>query len=135
MSSHKTTFFYGLLLAVVGVAVGLVLASRLDLSAPSAAQTLTAPPPMNSAPLGGPVDASTFRNIAKAVSPAVVNIRSTSTRRTQELTEFFGGDDLLERFFGRGQGQGQGQGRQGRPREEQTQSAGTGFVISKDGMI
>jgi serine protease Do len=131
MSSHKTTFFYGLLLAIAGLAVGLVIASRLDLSPPSAAQTVTAAPPMNSAPLGGPVDASTFRNIAKSVSPAVVNIRSTSTRRTQELTEFFGGDDLLERFFGRG---GQG-GRQRQPREQETQSAGTGFVISKEGLI
>ncbi len=56
---------------------------------------------MNSAPLSGPVDASTFRNIAKAMSPAVVNIRSTSKQRAQEMTEFFGGgDDLLERFFG-----------------------------------
>jgi serine protease Do len=91
---------------------------------------------MNSAPLGGPVDATTFRNIAKAVSPAVVNIRSTSKRQVQEMTEFFGGgDDLLERFFGGGgRGQGQGQG-QGQPREQETQAAGTGFVISKDGFI
>ena len=39
---------------------------------------------MNSAPLSGPVDATTFRNIAKAVSPAVVNIRteSRSARRS-----------------------------------------------------
>ena len=60
---------------------------------------------MNSAPLSGPVDAATFRNIAKAMSPAVVNIRSTSKQRAQEMSEFFGGggggsDDLLERFFG-----------------------------------
>jgi serine protease Do len=94
---------------------------------------------MNSAPLGGPVDAATFRNIAKTVSPAVVNIRSTSKQRVQEMTEFFGGgDDLLERFFGgggRGQGPGQGQGQGGAPREQETQAAGTGFVISKDGYI
>jgi S1-C subfamily serine protease len=87
---------------------------------------------MNSAPLSGPVDASTFRNIAKAMSPAVVNIRSTSKQRAQEMTEFFGGgggnnDDLLERFFG---GQ-QGRPRQQRPREQETQAAGTGFVINK----
>ena len=90
---------------------------------------------MNSAPLSGPVDASTFRNIAKAMSPAVVNIRSTSKQRAQEMTEFFGGgggggnDDLLERFFG-GQGGGQQPAAQ-RPREQETQAAGTGFVISK----
>jgi serine protease Do len=49
------------------------------------------------------------------------------------MTEFFGGgggDDLLERFFG-----GQGGRQRQRPREQETQSAGTGFVISKDGFI
>jgi serine protease Do len=138
MSSRKTTLFYALLLAVASLAVGMVIASRLDLSPASSAQTITAPP-MNSAPLTGAVDAQTFRNIAKAVSPAVVNIRSTSKQRVQEMTEFFGGgsDDLLERFFGgRGQGQGQGQGQGERqPREQETQAAGTGFVISKEGFI
>ena len=90
MSTRKTTLFYALLIAVASVAVGMVIASRLDLSPASSAQTVAAPP-MNSAPLGGPVDAATFRNIAKAVSPAVVNIRSTSKQRVQEMTEFFGG--------------------------------------------
>jgi serine protease Do len=113
----------------------MVIASRLELTPASSAQTSgnLALPPMNSAPLSGPVDASTFRNIAKAVSPAVVNIRSTSRQRAQEMTEFFGGggDDLLERFFG---GQG-GRQQRPRPRDQETQSAGTGFVISRDGLI
>ncbi len=133
MSSRKTTLFYSLLIAVASLAVGMVIASRLDLSPASSAQTLVAPP-MNSAPLSGPVDAGTFRNIAKAISPAVVNIRSTSKQRAQEMTEFFGGnDDLLDRFFG-GQGRPQPQ-RPRQPREQETQAAGTGFVISKDGFI
>jgi serine protease Do len=135
MSTRKTTLFYALLLAVASLAVGMVIASRLDLSPASSAQTVVAPP-MNSAPLGGPIDAATFRTIAKGVSPSVVNIRSTSKQRVQEMTEFFGGggDDLLERFFGGGQGRGQGQG-QAPPSERETQAAGTGFVISKDGYI
>ena len=138
MSSRKTTLFYSLLIMVASLAVGMVIASRLELTPASSAQTAggtLAMPPMNSAPLSGPVDASTFRNIAKAVSPAVVNIRSTSRQRAQEMTEFFGGggDDLLERFFG-GQGGGR-QPQQRRPREQETQAAGTGFVISKDGYI
>ncbi len=138
MSSRKTTLFYALLIAVASLAVGMVIASRLDLSPTSSAQSM-AVPPMNSAPLSGPVDASTFRNIAKAMSPAVVNIRSTSKQRAQEMTEFFGGsDDLLERFFGGrgGGGQGGNGNRQPRqPREQETQAAGTGFVISRDGLI
>ncbi len=137
MSSRKTTLFYSLLIAVASLAVGMVIASRLDLSPASSAQTMAAPP-MNSAPLSGPVDAGTFRNIAKAMSPAVVNIRSTSKQRAQEMTEFFGGggggggDDLLDRFFG---GQGNRQQRPRQPREQETQAAGTGFVINKEGFI
>jgi len=135
MSTGKTTLFYSFLIMVASLAVGMVIASRLDLTPSSSAQSAAvAAPPMNSAPLSGPVDAGTFRNIAKAMSPAVVNIRSTSKQRAQEMTEFFGGggggggnDDLLERFFG---GQ-QGRPRQQRPREQETQAAGTGFVINK----
>jgi serine protease Do len=126
----------------------MVIASRLGLSPESSAQTLAAPG-MNSAPLGGPVDAGTFRNIAKSVSPAVVNIRTESKQRAQDLTDFFGGgsDDLFDRFFGGGGGggggqggggngspRGQGNGRQ-QPREQTVQSAGTGFIIDKAGFI
>jgi serine protease Do len=131
MSSRKTTLFYGLLIAVASLAVGMVLASRLDLSPASMAQPSLNVPAANSAPLGGPVDAATFRNIAKVVSPSVVNIRTESRQRSQELTDFFGGgggDDLLERFFG-------GQAPRGQRQPQITFSAGTGFIISKDGLI
>ncbi|MEQ1758146.1 MAG: Do family serine endopeptidase [Vicinamibacterales bacterium] len=137
MSSRKTTVFYGLLIAVASLAVGMVLASRLDLSPESSAQTVA--PRGNSAPLNGPVSATTFRDIAKLVSPAVVNIRTESRQRQQDLTEFFGGqggqgggDDLFERFFGGGQGRQQ---QQQRPREQVVQAAGTGFIIDKSGLI
>jgi serine protease Do len=149
--NRKTTLFYGILIATASLFVGMVLASRLDLSPASSAQTL-AVPPMNSAPLTGAIDASTFRNIAKAATPMVVNIRTEMKTKAQDLTDFFGGggapDDLFHRFFGdpgdnapppgrgRGQGQGQGQGQGGgRQREQTTRAAGTGFIISKDGLI
>ena len=99
MSTKKTTLFYAVLIVIASIAVGMVIASRLDLSPSSSAQTVTLPP-ANSAPLGGPIDASTFRNIAKSQSPVVVNIQTEARRRTRELTEFFGGDDFIERFFG-----------------------------------
>ncbi len=144
MSNRKTTFFYALLIAIASLAVGLVMASRLGLSPESAAQTVAAPP-MNSAPLTGPLTAMTFRDIAKTVSPAVVNIRTESRQRQQDLTDFFGGggggggDDLFERFFGGPPGQGQGGGGQGRPqqrpRDQVVQAAGTGFIIDKAGFI
>ena len=144
MSTRKTTLFYALLIAVASLAVGMVLASRLDLTPASSAQTTIAVPPMNSAPLTGAIDAATFRNIAKAAKPMVVNIQTEMKTKAQDLTDFFGGggspDDLFHRFFGTPgappDDQGSGQGRGGRrPREQTTHAAGTGFIISKDGFI
>src|SRR5512132_3179449 len=148
MSTRKTTLFYAVLIAVASLAVGMVIASRLDLTPTSSAQ-MVAMPAMNSTPISGSIDATTFRNIAKQAIPMVVNIRTESRQRTQDLTEFFGGggggDDLFQRFFGqpgpqdpRGQGQGQGQGRRPRsqrPQGQLSEGAGTGFVIDKSGYI
>lgn len=130
MSTRKITVFYALLIAVASLAVGMVLASRLDLAPHSDAQTMAAPP-MNSAPLNGPVDATTFRTIAKNSSPFVVNIRTRAKRKAPEMNEFFGGEDPFRQFFGLPQTP-----RQQRPRDQVVESAGTGFVISaKDGLI
>jgi serine protease Do len=147
MSTRKTTFFYTLLIAVASLAVGMVLASRLDLTPASSAQTMTLPP-MNSAPITGALSAETFRNIAKAATPSVVHIRTEMKVKGNDLTEFFGGrggqspDDLFHRFFGNPGGQDDqqdqrgGGGRRNRPqREPKTAAAGTGFIISKDGYI
>src|SRR5918993_260744 len=91
MSSRKTTLFYAVLISVASLAVQMVNV-----------------PVSNSAPLSGPLDASTFKNIAKAQVPTVVNIQTEARARTRELTDFFGGEgggqDLFERFFG-GRGQ------------------------------
>jgi serine protease Do len=141
MSTRKTSLFYAILLVVASLAVGMVIASRLDLTPASQAQ-MVAMPAMNSAPLGGPIDATTFRNIAKAQTATVVNIRTESRQRTQDLTEFFGGgggggDDLLRRFFQQGPNQGPNSQRspRGRQNEQLTQGAGTGFIIDKSGYI
>src|SRR5688572_97458 len=134
-STRKTTIFYVVLVAMASLVVGMVIASRLDLSPVSSAQSL-AIPATNSAPLSGPVDATTFRTIAKAQSPMVVSIRTESRQRTQDLSEFFGGDDLLERFFGGQIPRGQQRGQE--PRRQQprvTQAAGSGFIINKEGFI
>jgi serine protease Do len=139
MSTRKTTLFYAVLIAVASLAVGMVIASRLDLAPASSAQSVNVPA-TNSAPLNGPIDASTFRNIAKAQIPAVVNIRTEARARTRELNEFFGGgDDIFERFFGT-PGAPRGRRPDPTPRGEDpggpvTQGAGTGFVIDKAGFI
>jgi len=130
MSNRRNTWFYALLIAVTSAAAALVIASRLGLAPESSAQT-TAAPPMNSAPINGPLTATTFRDVAKSVMPAVVNIRTESRQRTQDLSEFFGGSDLFDRFFGQQAPRGQAD----RPREQIVQAAGTGFIIDKAGFI
>ena len=64
---------------------------------------------MNSAPLAGADRRVTFRNIAKAQTPTVVNIQTESrAARAGTPTDFGGGgDELLERFFGGRPPQGQ----------------------------
>src|SRR6476620_9990786 len=140
MSTRKTSVFYAVLIAIASIAVGMVIASRLDLTPASSAQAVSIPP-MNSAPLAGAIDAATFRNIAKTQIPTVVNIRTESRQRTQDLTEFFGGqggDELLRRFFG-GQAPDSPSQRQPRRRAPQggepSYGAGTGFVIDRGGYI
>ncbi|HVG73213.1 MAG TPA: trypsin-like peptidase domain-containing protein [Vicinamibacterales bacterium] len=145
VNRNKSTFFYLLLAVVASVMVGMVLASRLDLASQSSAQT--AAPAVNSAPITGPVTATTFREVANMVSPAVVNIRTESLQQTRDLSEFFGDDPngLLDRFFGGGGrggggGGGRGQGdddapRRQEPREQLVRAAGTGFIIDRSGLI
>jgi serine protease Do len=134
MSTRKTTLFYGVLIATASLAVGMVIASQWGLPPASSAQTINVPA-SNSAPLNGPIDAQTFRNIAKGQSPTVVNIQTTSRARRGELTEFFGGnEDLLQRFFGGQAPRPRGRG-QGRDQAPQQRGSGTGFIIDKAGYI
>ena len=119
MSTRKTTFFYAALLAVVSLAIGMVIASRLDMAPRSEAQALSAPPPMNSAPLSGPVDAGTFRGIAHEQSPMVVSISTISTRTTEASDDQ--SDELFRRFFGTP--------RQQPDEPQESTGAGTGFII------
>ena len=137
MSTRKSSLFYIVLTAVASIAVGMVIASRLDLAPASSAQTV-AVPAMNSAPLAGPIDATTFRNIAKLTAPAVVNIQTEVRQRNRDLTEYFGGsDDLLQRFFGGGGGGNQAppRNRNNRPRQDLMEGAGTGFIIDAAGFV
>ena len=102
---------------------GVLIGARDELAPRIGAQVTDAP--VNS---GQAVTAQTFREIAKAQSPMVVNIRTESRRQTQDLEEFFRGNELLERFFGFPQFPS-------RPREQITEGAGTGFIIDSSGLI
>src|SRR5712671_7308652 len=114
-SVPRLTLFYLPLIVLASIAVGMVIASRLDLTPSSSAQSIGVPP-MNSAPLTGPLSADTFRNIAKSQAPMVVNIRTEMKAKAQDLEDLFGGggggapDDFLRRFFGGPGGQAPGGG-------------------------
>ncbi len=126
MSTNKTTLFAAALIAVGSMTIGMIIASRFNLSPVSSAQTF-ATPTMNSEPVTGPIDATTFRQIAQEQTAMVVNIRTETRRRTQ-LNDFFGQDDFFRRFFGQPPNQPE-------QREETVQAAGTGFVIDAEGLI
>ena len=133
MATRRNTLFSGMLIAVTSVAIGLVLAARLDLVSDSAAQTFNAAPAQltlpetNSQPITGQLGANTFRDIAEAQSPMVVNISIESRRPAGDLNRLFGDqDELFRRFFGDPPDPDQ---------ERRTQSAGTGFVIDRSGLI
>ena len=114
MSTRKSSVFYGLLIGFTSLVVGMIIASRLDLTPASLAEPLTVPV-TNSAPLDGPIDATTFRNIAHDAGPTVVSITTTSTRAVStEVPDLFG-IPLPPGFGGNG-----GRGRQA-PEQRQVQ--------------
>jgi len=130
MATRKSSLFYGVLIAISSLVVGMVIASRLDLTPlSSAANGPLAIPATNSDPLTGQIDATTFRNIARIAGPAVVSIRATTmqqVRSTDNLREFFGLP--LPSIPGQGRGGGE-------PREVPQTGAGSGFIIDKNGYI
>lgn len=84
-------------------------------------------PARRSDAVSGAIDAQTFRRIAEAQMPMVVNIRSEARRRTETLGDFFGGGDRSRRFFGLPEMT------PGPPRDEVLEGAGSGFIIDKSG--
>jgi serine protease Do len=117
MSSRKSTVFYGVLIALASLVVGMVIASRLDLTPTSLARSFDVPA-ANSAPIAGPLDATTFRTIAAQAAPSVVSIRTQSRQQGRSIEDLFG--------FGR-------RGQQAPP--EIVQGGGSGFVIDTHGYI
>lgn len=65
-----------------------------------------------------------FSNVAKSVTPAVVNISTVSKKKL--VQPFFEFSPFFDDFFG---------GRQMRPQYRREKSLGSGFIINKDGYI
>jgi len=114
------SFRSGTLIATASLVVGMVIAARLDLTPGSFAGPFSTPA-VNSSPITGAIDATTFRNIARDASPAVVSISVKSTRPVRSLGDLFG---LQE----------QRRGQTPAPRQY-SEGAGSGFIIDKAGLI
>ena len=148
MSTRKTTVFYALLIAVASLAVGMVLASRLDLHAGlvgaddgdgGAADEQRADQRRD-----GRADVPEHRQGGQADGGQHPDAGEDAGR---DLTDFFGGgspDDLFHRFFGTPPGQQPDEQGQRLVRVARTAAAGrasrrrapaAGFIISKDGFI
>ncbi len=120
MSNRRTTVFYGILISLASVAVGMVLASRLDLAPRSLAGPLNIPA-TNSAPLTGTLDAGTFRTIAKDKNPAVVSISAFKHQKAQDLSEMLNFPGFRQ----------QAPNRRSNPQGELVAAGGSGFIIDK----
>ena len=91
----------------------------------------------------GPIDASTFRNIAKAQMPTVVNIQTSAHMRTARPpsssaarpTICCGASSAARRRQGQGRNPRRGARCRERRRRPDTQGTGTGFIIDKSGLI
>ncbi len=136
MPTRKTTLFYVVLIAIASAAVGMVIASQWGLS-PELVGADGAVPAANSAPLSGPIDATTFRNIAKSQAPGRRQHPHAGARARPRADGVPGQRRPAPALLRSGQAQ-QGRGRGRRPREDEPpvqQGAGTGFVIDKAGFI
>ena len=108
---------------------------------------------MNSAPLTGPLTADTFRNIAKAQAPMVVNIRTEMKAKAQDLEDLFGGGGGRRPTTSSGDSSAAPAAARvpaaraattttaratttgGASASRSQRATGTGFIISKDGFI
>ncbi len=128
MMSRRILF---VLLALVAVVVIVTVAPAFWQARESAMAPFSSPT-LHAAPSAEPVDTETFRRIAEAQTPMVVNIRAESRRRVPETTGLFG-DDGFQRFFGVAEGITPGLDRG--PGEELLEGAGSGFIVDKSGLV
>jgi serine protease Do len=122
-------------LAIFSLIIGLVVASRLDLTPLLNAVTSKGEAVSKNNPTPTE-DLRTFVQLAKEMKPVAVNISTTKVIKQGKIfrpfqspfgendpfRDFFG-DDFFDRFFG------------GMPREYKQRSLGSGFIIDEDGYI
>lgn len=126
MNVQKRSLFLAAALLMGGVIIGLVISSGFNFNA----KAYTQEPAISKEAtdiLSKVGDA--MAEVAVAVKPAVVNISSTQTIKTQGIPSPFLNDPFFRRFFGDEFGFHE------RPREQKRASLGSGVIVSKDGYI
>lgn len=126
MIAKKRWYGAASLLLVIGIFVGLLLASRLDLMT-----QLTAKSQVSSKSVDTLTQLSEALSEVAAVStPSVVNISTTRVINSRDEAPFdFFDDPFFRRFFG------DQLPRQDVPKEHKEQSLGSGVIVSEDGYI
>ena len=117
--TKRTSIFTAVLVGIMSLVVGMVLASRLDLTPGSDAQPM-AVPEANSEPISGAVDATTFRRITPADLNVAISLQTRAAARRRDTTDLFENNPFL--------GNRRGQQRGTPPPRE---GSGTGFIIDK----
>jgi serine protease Do len=126
MIAKKRWYVAASLLLLVGILVGLLLASRLNIMSP-----LTAKSQVSSKSVDTLTQLSEALSEVAAVStPSVVNISTTRVINSRDEAPFdFFDDPFFRRFFG------DQLPRQDVPKQHKEQSLGSGVIVSEDGYI
>jgi len=126
--------FMILLVLVLGIGIGTLITDRAGAAGPGDSQ-LQMPP--SGKPVGGPLQAfsQAFEEVAKSVSPAVVNINTEAVVSGRQGQGRGGGipPELFE-FFGNPFG-GQGQAPPSQPRDFVQRGTGSGVIVDPKGYI
>ena len=123
----KLKWIWAVVLVGAGLAAGLVVSSKLDLTGLGGAVTQ---PAFKSNPALTQMSES-LGDVAEAVIPSVVNISTTKMVKQENPLYPFYSDPFFRKFFGEPD-EGQGGGRY---REFKERSLGSGVIVSNDGYI
>ncbi|HEX3126536.1 MAG TPA: Do family serine endopeptidase [Thermoanaerobaculia bacterium] len=150
MSTSQRRQITTFMLVLGAVVFGMVLAGGLNLTVPGRTDTASTLSATQIAGSNAPITSlPSFADLAQAVDPAVVSIQAATIEDRPRGGRGQGGVDPFEFFFGprgrgqqddeedgqggRGQQPGPGQGQD--PEQFRSDAGGSGFVISRDGLV
>lgn len=126
MLFKRSSFGSATIFVLIGLAAGLGISSGFNLNA----RAYSEEPAISKEAVDMLSKASqAMAEVTAAVKPAVVNISSIQTIKTQAIQSPFFNDPFFRRFFG------DEFGNAGKPREHKQESLGSGVIVNRDGYI